>query len=41
LIAERLLELDVGDQALGDQQVPETPGLGLPGLCLGHLDLLL
>jgi hypothetical protein len=32
LVTECLLQLRIGDQALGDQQVPETPGLGLPGL---------
>jgi len=40
LLGERLLELILGDQPLGDKEVPEAPGLGLPKF-VGHLHFLL
>src|SRR5439155_13210283 len=40
LLGERLLELSLGDQPLGNQEVAEAPGLGLPKF-VSHLHFLL
>src|SRR3989454_1544500 len=41
LLGEGLPELSLGDQSLGDQEVPEAPGLGLAEFSLRHIDLLM
>jgi len=40
LFGERLLELSLGDQPLGNQEVAEAPGLRLPKF-VSHLHFLL